>query len=75
MSDRNVINMERQRLREPNERRELDADEVLAAVESLMHRYPRFEAAMNGILEETKITQGEILAINMGFDLHEALED
>jgi hypothetical protein len=58
--------MERARLAEPEPTRELDDDEILEAVETLMRLNPRFKAAMAEVLRDTLIAKGEIVAINLG---------
>ena len=67
--------MERQRLSEEQPRRELDDDETLQAVHALMRRHKGFREGIEEILEEVLISRGANLAISMGLDLHEALEE
>lgn len=63
-----VTTMERQRLREAEPRRELDDDETLEAVETLMRICPRYKAAIEELITELLVTKGENLAITMGID-------
>jgi hypothetical protein len=68
MSPRDIELMERQRLREAKPRRELDDDETLEAVQTLMRINPRFNVAMNSLIEEYLILHGESVAIDLGID-------
>jgi hypothetical protein len=63
-----VANMERQRLREAEPRRDLNDDEMLEAVNTLMRINPRYRAAMEELIADFLIVKGENLAITMGID-------
>jgi hypothetical protein len=64
----NVANMERQRLREAPSRRDLNDDEMLEAVHTLMRINPKYKAAMEELIADFLIVKGENLAITMGID-------
>ncbi len=63
-----VVNMERQRLAEPEAARELSDDEMLQAVETLMRINPRYKAAMKELIQDFLILKGEGVAINLGIE-------
>jgi chromosome segregation ATPase len=66
MAARDIELMERHRLMEAQPRPELDDDQILEAVETLMRLNPRFKAAMAEVLRDTLIAKGENVAINLG---------
>lgn len=64
----NVTNMERQRLRDEQPRREMDEDETLARVRELMSQVPRYRYAMQDLVNDYMILKGEGIAINLGIE-------
>jgi hypothetical protein len=63
-----IASMERERLREAEPRRDMNDDEMLEAVNTLMRINPRYRAAMEELIADFLIVKGENLAITMGID-------
>jgi hypothetical protein len=75
MAARDIELLERHRLMEAQPRPELDDDQTLQAVHALMRRNKAFREGIEEIVQEVLISRGANLAISMGLDLHDALEE
>lgn len=69
-----VINMERQRLREGPSLPELDGDQRLQAVATLQRQYPNVNKIVRDMLANYIATTVADTLEAKGYDLHEALE-
>ena len=70
-----VAAMEHQRLAPPSPGRDLDDDQMLEAVCALMRQSPKYRSAMEELIDDMLVTKGENVAIDMGLEIRDALEE
>lgn len=75
MSAVDIEFMERARLRDANPVEDLSDDRMLDAIRRMMVINPHYGKAMNELIDELLIRKGEGIAIDMGLEIRDALED